>query len=216
MALFRLALFLLTSVIAYNRTDQSSVCKKCIDQNFIYCPNSDLQSGFCCSQSEKNSCPKAGACSSDFEIPQIKYQLCPSEVKDCLYPRTIVPTNSSTIFYQYTGQFKDGDLCTYRIQAPSYADPNDQISFTLEFILNSRVTILKGKSLVQLTGLYNATVGQTYTATRFNNLYVQFTATSNQSGMFTFNVGYKPLNGFGIREPDVVTVVNQTKPVFVN
>lgn len=90
--LMKVILLLLLSVTCrqlWNQTGQSSVCKTCIDNGFKYCPNQDLNSGFCCSSTEQ--CPAVSICSTFTSTRQVMYQLCPSEAQMCIYPRTLVP-----------------------------------------------------------------------------------------------------------------------------
>ena len=64
------------------------------------------------------------------------------------------------------------------------------------------VILFKGESLKNLKAMYYAQPGQTYTSSRFNNLYLQFIATSREAGAFTFNIGYTSLSGRGYKEPE--------------
>ena len=61
----------------YNTTEQSNVCKACIDGDFKWCPTVNYQSGYCCDEFE--TCPKAAMCTDAFEFTEIKYMLCPNE-----------------------------------------------------------------------------------------------------------------------------------------
>jgi hypothetical protein len=88
----------------YNETTESYLCKTCIDQGNVYCPTRDLTQGYCCEPGE-SYCPSAGVCSNDFLNQIVAYQLCPSDEQACVYPRTIVPPNSATIYHQYTRYF---------------------------------------------------------------------------------------------------------------
>ena len=81
---------------------------------------------------------------------------------------------------------------------------------------NVQVILLKGNSLTDLTAMYNVKPGQTYTASRFSNLYLQFIATEKgKGGAFTFNVGYTSLSGRGYKEPEKATIVQEEEVEFV-
>ena len=136
-----------------------------------------MSEGYCCEQGE-SYCPSAGICSSDFDYDIVAYQLCPSDEEACVYPRTIVPLDSETMYHQYSRYFRAGDLCSYKITAPEGADANDILSFSLEFVENANVTLLKGSSLMNVFAAYEVGLGHSYTSTADFNLYLQFFATS--------------------------------------
>jgi len=75
----------------YNTTSQSNICHDCIDREEKWCPTSNYQQGYCCSAIE--TCPRATACSDEFDFNEISYMLCPNEL-GCLFSRTLVPPTS--------------------------------------------------------------------------------------------------------------------------
>jgi len=63
----------------YNTTEQSNECKDCIDdEEAIWCPTSNYQSGYCCNLYE--TCPSASLGSDSFVFPEMQYMLCPNEL----------------------------------------------------------------------------------------------------------------------------------------
>jgi len=68
----------------WNTTQESQVCKQCIDNGYIWCPTSSKLSGYCCALTE--NCPRAGACSTDYQLLEFQYMLCPNEA-GCTFDR---------------------------------------------------------------------------------------------------------------------------------
>lgn len=71
--------------ILYNTTEESNICKSCIDDGFNFCPNAAKNMGYCCESYEQ--CPRASdGCSYDYSIQELRYMLCPNEV-GCTFSR---------------------------------------------------------------------------------------------------------------------------------
>ena len=156
----------------YNTTDQSNVCKRCIDNvdeknkkrqkelaAHLWCPTANYQSGYCCTENE--NCPKPGGiCSDSFEIPEFQYMLCPNEI-GCLFSRTLTPpTNEAQKLYeQLDGRFQQGDLCSFKITIPSSSDINDMMYLRIEYLNNAKATLIKGASLLDPDSLYQISPG---------------------------------------------------------
>ena len=151
----------------YNTTDQSNVCKRCIDNvdikgkkrkkdepKHLWCPTANYQSGYCCTEIE--NCPKPGGiCSDSFELSEFKYMLCPNEI-GCLFSRTLSPPNNEAekLYENLQGRFQKGDLCSFKITIPSGADINDMMYVRIEYLNNAKASLIKGQSLLKPDSLY--------------------------------------------------------------
>jgi len=156
----------------YNTTSQSNVCHDCIDELFKWCPTSNYQQGYCCSPNEV--CPRATACSDEFDFSEISYMLCPNEL-GCLFSRTLVPPTSGAkkTYEQIEGKFQLGDLCSYKIAIPSSTDLNDMMYITIEYLSNARAYLIKGNNLLDPIALYpDIKPGQTFSATKDVNFFL--------------------------------------------
>lgn len=201
----------------YNTTDQSNVCKRCIDNldikgkkrkkdqpKHLWCPTANYQSGYCCTELE--NCPKPGGiCSDSFELPEFKYMLCPNEI-GCLFSRTISPPNNEAekLYENLQGRFQKGDLCSFKITIPSGADINDMMYLRIEYLNNAKASLIKGQSLLKPDSLYQITPGHDFSAQKGTDLYLLFESLSISSGDFVFKVWYKKVEGRGRSQPRVV------------
>lgn len=100
---------------------RSNFCKtKCIDEDLIFCPNSQFTGGNCCERTE--SCPKYEFCSNTSPgAPTLfKYLSCPNE--PACEEKEIYPSYSNEILMRsidkYTYKFVKNDICGYIIYAP--------------------------------------------------------------------------------------------------
>lgn len=187
----------------YNTTDQSNVCKRCIDNldiknkkrkkdqpKHLWCPTANYQSGYCCTELER--CPNPGGiCSDKFEIPEFQYMLCPNEI-GCLFSRTLTPpTNEDQKLYEnLEGRFQKGDLCSFKITIPTNADKNDMMYLRIEYLNNAKASLIKGASLLDPDSLYQVTPGHDFSASKGTDMYLLFESTSISSGDFVFKIWY--------------------------
>jgi hypothetical protein len=97
----------------WNTTQESQVCKKCIDNGFIWCPTASKASGYCCEKNE--NCPRAGSCSPDFQLLELQYMLCPNEKAGCAFDRDLSPPfdGKEMLYENLKGTFRLGDLCAF-------------------------------------------------------------------------------------------------------
>ena len=172
----------------YNTTQESNVCKECIDNQFNWCPTSNFASGYCCATAE--SCPKAGKCSSDYTDPTIQYSLCPNE-KGCTFARTLSPSadGRDTLYENLDGKFIVKDLCSFKIANPAM-DNNDLMYLRVEYLYNTLAYLMKGNARETITSKYVLKAGQTYTAPKDINFFLVFEALSTSSGNFVFTVWF--------------------------
>ena len=71
-------------------TSYSQDCTKCIDDGNLWCPTSTYAAGYCCDGDDIGTCPRATACSDEFDLTELKYMLCPNEA-GCVYDRNLAP-----------------------------------------------------------------------------------------------------------------------------
>lgn len=78
--------------------------------------------------------------------------LCPNEV-GCMFTRTLMPnTNGQDDLYEQTqGQFRLGDICSFKIGNPASSDLNDMMYLRTEYFYNTRGVLFKGTSLSDIT-----------------------------------------------------------------
>lgn len=50
------------------QTRLSNECKKCIDDQNMWCPTGNYSIGYCCSEADILDCPRQGLCSNDFSF----------------------------------------------------------------------------------------------------------------------------------------------------
>lgn len=77
------------------------------------------------------------------------------------------------------------------------------------------MTLLKGPSLFEVYAAYEVGLGHSYTATADSNLYLQFEATSQMSGAFSFKAGYTSIHG-DYKEPTTPTEEKTSTPEFID
>ena len=97
------------------------------------------------------------------------------------------------------------DVCTFRITIPQSTDLNDMMYLRIEYINNAQGTLVKGPNLVNLVRSQTVRAGQTFSATKGNNLYLSFLALSSSSGDFVFRIWYKEIPGTGEKMQERVT-----------
>ena len=184
----------------YNTTEQSNECKLCIDNTFKWCPTSNYQSGYCCNEFE--TCPRASMCSDEFKFVEIQYMLCPNEL-GCLFARTLVPPSNGAekLYENIEGKFQKGDLCSYKVSIPSSTDLNDMMYMRVEYLHNTKATLIKGNSLLDPIAMYSLDEGHNFSATKGVNMFLLFEALSISSGDFVFKIWYNSVSGSGKTQP---------------
>lgn len=95
-------------------------------------------------------------------------------------------------------------MCNYTIQLPVTADPNDVLTFSVEWISGAIGTLVQGSSLSEATRKYTLGSGQSYTARKGQNFYLLIEATTNAE--YAFKVKYTALAGTGTPEPGYATI----------
>lgn len=127
----------------WNTTQESQVCKACIDNGFIWCPTASKSSGYCCEKTE--NCPRAGGCSTDYQLLEFQYMLCPNEA-GCMFSRELSPPNDDTqkLYENLKGKFLLGDVCSFKVSIPSSADLNDMMYIRVEYLQDCTATLIKG------------------------------------------------------------------------
>lgn len=122
---------------------RSHVCKECIDNGFIWCPTSDKISGYCCTLTE--NCPRAGDCSTDYQLLEFQYMLCPNE-NGCVFDRSLMPPLDGTkkLYQNLIGVFLLGDVCSFKVAIPPSTDLNDIMYIRAEYLSDCTATLIKG------------------------------------------------------------------------
>ena len=131
-------------------TEHSQMCKQCIMDKNLWCPTSNYKAGFCCSGVDGiQSCPRATACSDDFDIPELQYMTCPNEDNGCVFDRNLEPpSDGSVALYEKTlGEFYERDICTFSIENPSSSDFNDVMNLRIEWFRDCFPVLIKGTSV---------------------------------------------------------------------
>ena len=178
-----------------------------MDEN-LWCPTSNYKAGFCCSGIDGiPNCPRATACSDDFDIPELQYMTCPNEDSGCVYDRNLKPPpdGSVEVYEKLTGQFFERDVCTFIIENPSGSDFNDIMYLRMEYFENCFPVLIKGESLFNPVSMYQLEIGQTYTALKGTNFYLLFQATTESRGKFIFSLWHQTTDGIGERESNIIT-----------
>ena len=184
----------------YDTTEKSNVCKKCINDDNIFCPTANLVSGYCCLATE--NCPQSSLCSDSLPTKELQYMLCPNE-EGCSFARTLRPTSDGleVLYEQVYGEFLKGDLCSFKISIPTATDLNDIMKLRVEYLARTKAVLFKGKTLSEPFARYDLKADQVYTATQGVNFFLLFQATSIESGDFVFSLWYETVPGGGSTEP---------------
>lgn len=194
----------------WNTTQESQVCKTCIDNGFVWCPTSTKVSGYCCELTE--NCPRAGGCSVDYQYLEFQYMLCPNEA-GCKFDRVLDPPadGKQKMYENMDGVFRIGDVCSFKIQIPESTDLNDMMYVRVEYLSYATATLITGQTFDSPKIMYDMQAGRTYTATKNTNFYLLFQSTSQVSGQFVFTVWFKKIPGDGFEQPRKVTLEDAEK-----